>query len=141
MSDPVDPFEAVKKFWGAFGLPLGVPGATPGASPSAPAGMGFGAMPSFAGLGSIPGMVMPSFDIAEVEKRIADLKSVESWLALNIEMVRTTIHGLEAQKATLGAFKAMQQGSAAAAAATVAGSSAPAPAPRKRRRSRADPKP
>lgn len=138
MSDPVDPFEAVKKFWGAFGLPLGVPGAA-GASPSAPAGMGFGAMPSFAGLGSIPGMVMPSFDIAEVEKRIADLKSVESWLALNIEMVRTTIHGLEAQKATLGAFKAMQQGSAASAAATAAEPSVPAP--RKRRRSRSDPKP
>lgn len=118
MSDPADPFEAVKKFWGAFGLPLGMPAA------------GSGAMP-LSGLGPIPAMVMPTFDIGEIDKRIGDLKSVESWLALNIEMVRTTIHGLEAQKATLGAFKAMQQPIAAASAPAD-----PAPAQAKRRRPR-----
>lgn len=120
MSDPVDPFEAVKKFWGAFGLPLGAQVGAPGAMPSMPAG-----------LGPIPGMVMPTFDIGEIDKRIGELKSVESWLSLNIEMVRTTIHGLEAQKATLGAFKAMQQPVQPPAA----------PAPAKRRRTRTAPKP
>ncbi len=123
MSDPVDPFDAVKKFWGAFGLPLGTQGSVPGMAP--------GTMPSMPGLGPIPGMVMPTFDIAEIDKRIQDLKSVESWLSLNIEMVRTTIHGLEAQKATLGAFQAMQQPMQAAASA---------PPPAKRRRARAAPK-
>ena len=54
-----------------------------------------------------PGMVTPTLDTAEIEKRIADLKSVENWLNMNLSMLRTTIQGLEMQKATL---TMMQQG-------------------------------
>jgi len=62
----------------------------------------------------MPGMVAPTLDIDAVEKKIADLKSVENWLNLNLNMLRLSIQGLEMQKNTLAAMKAMQPGSAEA---------------------------
>jgi hypothetical protein len=53
----------------------------------------------------VPGMAMPTLDPAEVEKRIADLKSVETWLGMNLNMVRMAIQGLEVQKMALNAMK------------------------------------
>ena len=60
----------------------------------------------------MPGMVVPTLDIDAVEKKIADLKSVENWLNLNLNMLRLSIQGLEMQKNTLAAMKAMQPGPA-----------------------------
>ncbi len=54
----------------------------------------------------VPGMAMPTLDPAEVEKRIADLKSVETWLGMNLNMVKMAIQGLEVQKMALVAMKA-----------------------------------
>ena len=54
----------------------------------------------------VPGMAMPTLDPAEVEKRIADLKSVETWLGMNLNMVKMAIQGLEVQKMALTAMKA-----------------------------------
>ncbi len=54
----------------------------------------------------VPGMAMPTLDPAEVEKRIADLKSVETWLGMNLNMVKMAIQGLEMQKVALNAMKA-----------------------------------
>lgn len=56
----------------------------------------------------------PLLDLNDVEKRIADLKSVETWLNMNMNVLRMTIQGLEMQKATLTAFQAMQPGTGAA---------------------------
>jgi hypothetical protein len=53
----------------------------------------------------IPGMAMPTLDPNEVEKRITDLKSVEGWLTMNLNMVKLSIQGLEMQKATLQAMQ------------------------------------
>ena len=53
----------------------------------------------------VPGMAMPTLDPAEVEKRIADLKSVETWLGMNLNMVKMAIQGLEVQKMALVAMK------------------------------------
>jgi len=58
----------------------------------------------------IAGLVTPTLDIGEVDKRIADLKSVENWLKMNLSMLQMNIQGLEMQKATL---TAIQQGLAA----------------------------
>lgn len=55
-----------------------------------------------------PGMVFPTLDPAEVDKRIADLRSVENWLTVNLNVLRMTIQGLEMQKATLATLAAMQ---------------------------------
>ena len=60
----------------------------------------------------MPGMVAPTLDIDAVEKKITDLKSVENWLNLNLNMLRLSIQGLEMQKNTLAAMKAMQPGPA-----------------------------
>jgi hypothetical protein len=53
----------------------------------------------------IPGMAIPTLDPEEVEKRIADLKSVEGWLTMNLNMVKLSIQGLEVQKAALQAMQ------------------------------------
>jgi hypothetical protein len=64
----------------------------------------------------MPGMVAPTLDLDAVEKKIADLKSVETWLTLNLNMLRLSIQGLEMQKNTLAVMKAMQPAPADAAA-------------------------
>ncbi len=54
----------------------------------------------------VPGLTMPTLDPQEVEKRIQELKSVETWLAMNLNMLRMAIQGLEMQKASLQMMKA-----------------------------------
>ncbi|GAC1330102.1 MAG: hypothetical protein NVSMB28_27180 [Collimonas sp.] len=58
------------------------------------------------GLG-VPGMVVPTLSVEEINKKITDLKAVESWLNLNLNMLRTTIQALEVQSATISALQAM----------------------------------
>ena len=77
MADPTPPQDPFEMFRRLWG-PLGVP---------------------------VPGMAMPTMDPKEVEKRIADLKSVEGWLAMNLNMVRLAIQGLEMQRTALEAMK------------------------------------
>jgi hypothetical protein len=64
----------------------------------------------------LPGMAMPTLDPQEVEKRIAELRSVEGWLTLNLNMVRFSIQGLELQKSALNAMHGGAQGAAQASA-------------------------
>lgn len=54
----------------------------------------------------VPGMTVPTFDPKEVEKRIAELRSIESWLQVNLNMVRFAVQGLEMQRAALVAMGA-----------------------------------
>ena len=59
----------------------------------------------------VPGMAMPTLDPQEIDKRIQDLKSVEAWLSMNLNMLRAGIQGLEMQKAGLSAMQqAMNMG-------------------------------
>ncbi|ULX52808.1 hypothetical protein A9P79_12255 [Cupriavidus taiwanensis] len=57
--------------------------------------------------GLMPGLqaMTPPMDLEDLDKRIADLKAVESWLQLNTNLLRTTIQGLEVQRATLVALQ------------------------------------
>ncbi|MFJ7567264.1 PhaM family polyhydroxyalkanoate granule multifunctional regulatory protein [Herminiimonas sp. NPDC097707] len=55
----------------------------------------------------IPGMVMPTLSLDEINKQIADLKAVESWLNMNMNMLRGTIQALEVQGATISTLQAM----------------------------------
>jgi len=61
-------------------------------------GMPSGLMP---GLGAMA----PPMDLDDLDKRIHDLKAVEGWLQLNTSLLRTTIQGLEVQRATLVALQ------------------------------------
>jgi hypothetical protein len=54
----------------------------------------------------LPGMAMPTLDPKEIDKRIADLRSIEGWLNMNLNMVKFSIQGLELQRATLAAMRA-----------------------------------
>ncbi len=54
----------------------------------------------------VPGMAMPTLDPKEVEKRIAELRSIESWLEVNLNMVRFAVQGLEVQRSALLAMGA-----------------------------------
>lgn len=56
---------------------------------------------------NLPGMVMPTLDCAELDKRIADLKTVEGWLSMNLSMLQMTIRSLEMQNTTLRTVRAM----------------------------------
>ena len=58
---------------------------------------------------SLPGMVAPTFDVDELDKRITDMKAVEGWLRMNLSMLQMTIQGLEMQRSTVGAVQAMSQ--------------------------------
>ncbi|HRD35105.1 MAG TPA: hypothetical protein PLR02_12715 [Rhodocyclaceae bacterium] len=73
---------------------------------------------------SLPGMVAPTLDIDELDKRITDMKAVENWLKMNTSMLQMTIQGLEMQRAALAAVKAMSQQPADGKAAAPAGSEA-----------------
>lgn len=69
-----------------------------------------------AGAAALPSMMMPTLDVKELEKRITDLRSVEQWLNLNLNLLRTTIQGLEMQRSTLAAWQSL--GAPGAAPAT-----------------------
>jgi hypothetical protein len=64
------------------------------------------------------GSAFPGLDTDELEKRIKDLKSVENWLNLNLNILKSTIQGLEVQHATMMALKSF--GDAVSASATAA---------------------
>lgn len=92
MEAMTDTLEFVKNMWGNMGIP-------------GMQSMGSGAtgMPGM----NIPGMVMPTLSVEEINKKITDLKTVESWLNLNMSMLRSTIQALEVQSATLGTLQSM----------------------------------
>ncbi|WP_341675989.1 PhaM family polyhydroxyalkanoate granule multifunctional regulatory protein [Niveibacterium sp. SC-1] len=64
---------------------------------------------------ALPGMVAPTLDLNDLEKRIADLKAVEGWLRMNQNMLHLTIQGLEMHRATVAAMHAMRESAHAAA--------------------------
>lgn len=57
----------------------------------------------------LPGMVTPTLDLDELDKRIQDLKAVEHWLKMNLNMLQMTTQGLEMQRAAVAAVKAMSE--------------------------------
>ncbi len=76
---------------------------------------------------SLPGMVTPTFDVEEIEKRVKDMKAVEGWLKMNLSMLQMTIQSLEMQCATLNAVRTMgDMASKAASQATPSPAQAPA---------------
>ncbi|KAF1047710.1 MAG: hypothetical protein GAK35_00525 [Herbaspirillum frisingense] len=60
----------------------------------------------WSGMGA-PSMVTPSLSVDDINKKISDLKTVASWLELNLNMLKATIQTLEVQSATLSTLQAM----------------------------------
>jgi hypothetical protein len=76
----------------------------------------------------LAGLGGPTTAMSDVEKRIAELKSVENWLNMNLNVLRMTIQALEMQKAGLAA---MQGSPAAAPSAASPGATQPEGSPKK----------
>ncbi|MBY0573540.1 MAG: hypothetical protein K2P84_07655 [Undibacterium sp.] len=55
----------------------------------------------------LPGMVTPTLSVDDLDKQIKDLKTVETWLNVNMNMLRGSIQALEVQRATIAALKTM----------------------------------
>lgn len=62
----------------------------------------------------VPGMGMPTVSIEEINKKIAELKAVETWLTMNTGLVQMTVQTLEMQKAALESLNAAGQATASA---------------------------
>ncbi|GMV01436.1 MAG: hypothetical protein KJZ98_07455 [Burkholderiaceae bacterium] len=54
----------------------------------------------------VPSGFTPTVDLGELDKRIADLKAVEQWLTLNMNLLQGTIQALEIQRGTIATLKA-----------------------------------
>ena len=54
----------------------------------------------------LPGMIAPPVNIEELEKKIAELTAVESWLTINTGLVQMTIKTLQMQKMALESLRA-----------------------------------
>lgn len=67
-----------------------------------------------AGLPGMSGMAGPPLSMEDLDKRIADMKAVESWLNLNLTMLRGTIQALEVQRGTLATLRSMSSSMAEA---------------------------
>lgn len=64
----------------------------------------------WSGMGfTLPGIMTPTLDVGELDKRIADLKAVEGWLRMNLNLLSASINALEVQRATIAAVKSFGQ--------------------------------
>ena len=97
-STPVTPQEAMEfmqRMWNPFGIP--VPGfAPPGAPGTVAAGIPF---PN-------PAAMFATLDPAEIDKKIAELRVIENWLAMSQNFMQMSIKTMELQKASLEAMRA-----------------------------------
>jgi hypothetical protein len=62
----------------------------------------------------VPGLTAPTLSVEELDKKINDLKAVESWMNLNMSMLRGSIQALEVQRGTIATLKSVGASLAAA---------------------------
>ena len=104
---PQDALDFMQKMWNPFGVP--VPGFAPGA-------MAAGAPP--AGMAGMPGglpfphpaAMFAAIDPKEVQRKIEELRVIEGWLQMSLNLMQMSIKTMELQKASL---EALRGGSAA----------------------------
>ncbi|MEP6997047.1 MAG: PhaM family polyhydroxyalkanoate granule multifunctional regulatory protein [Betaproteobacteria bacterium] len=89
---PQQAMEFMQRMWNPFGVP--VPGFAPPGAPAA--GMPF---PN-------PAAMIATLDPAEIDKKIAELRVVENWLAMSQNFMQMSIKTMELQKASLEAMRA-----------------------------------
>jgi len=70
---------------------------------------------SLAGAGGLAQAAVP-MNLEELDRRIAELRTVENWLKLNQSMLASSIQALEVQRATIATLKSFADGASSAAA-------------------------
>ena len=106
--DPGSSFQDVAEFMQKMWNPLGVP--IPGFGLPGAAGAGTGAGLAFAGPAAgmpfpNPAAMFATLDPAEIERKIGELRVVESWLQMSLNMMQLSIKTMELQKASLEALR------------------------------------
>jgi hypothetical protein len=62
----------------------------------------------------MPGMITPTVNIEEIDKKIFELKAVENWLTMSTGFVQMTVKTLEMQKSALESLRAAGEAAAQA---------------------------
>ena len=119
-----DAMAFMQRMWNPFAMPM--PGSTTGAvAPSAPSASAAQPEPpaaepasasAFQSLmgGMMPGMLpfpnpaamLAALDPVEIERKIGELRIIEGWLAMSLNVTRMSIKTLELQQASLEALQA-----------------------------------
>jgi hypothetical protein len=111
---PISPQEAMEfmqRMWNPFGIPIPGFGAAPptppaGATPQHPADP---ASPTAAPPQAVPypnpASMFVTLDPAEVERKIGELRIIEGWLAMSLNLMQMSIRTLELQKVSLEALR------------------------------------
>ncbi len=64
------------------------------------------------GQGLPPGGSFNPTDLQDLDRRIQELKAVEQWLSLNLNLLKTTIQTMEVQRGTIAAIQSFTSGMA-----------------------------
>ena len=91
---PQQALEFMQKMWNPFGVPMAgvMPPVAPGVPPAVP-------FPN-------PMAMFATLDPAEIERKIGELRVIESWLAMSLNFMQMSIKTLELQKTSLEALRA-----------------------------------
>lgn len=54
----------------------------------------------------VPSSLAPTVDVDELDRRIADLKAVEQWLRMNLNLLEASVRALEVQRGTIATLRA-----------------------------------
>jgi hypothetical protein len=95
---PEQAMEFMQKIWNPFGVTMpgfGAPGAATSPSGGEAAPLQY---PN-------PAAMFMTLDPGEVERKIGELKVIEGWLAMSLNMMQMSIRTLELQKASLEALR------------------------------------
>jgi hypothetical protein len=57
---------------------------------------------------SLTQWIAPTLSVEEIDKKIADLKSVQAWLETNTSMLKATVQALEVQRMTISTLQSMK---------------------------------
>lgn len=99
---PQDAMAFFQKMWNPLGVPIpgmALPGTGGAGTPNTPGELPF----------VNPAMMFAALDPAEIERKIGELRVIESWLSMSLNMMQMSIKTLELQKASLEAFRSAHQ--------------------------------
>ena len=105
-----DALAFMQRMWNPFGMPM--PGAaTAAVTPTEPASASATASATSAWAAPMfafpnPAAMFAALDPAEIDRRIGELRVIEGWLAMSLNMMQMTIRTLELQRTSLAALHA-----------------------------------
>lgn len=95
---PQDALAFMQRMWNPLGIPF--PGfGMPGTGPEPAAGAQPAPLPN-------PAMMFAALDPAELDRKITELRIIENWLSMSLNMMQMSIKTIELQKASLEALQA-----------------------------------